>query len=246
MSMRVVATGLAPDLRFGLAPAIADPGLPLTIGDIVIRAEGSLPPSALVPRHIRYADLNTVLLVDGVIGLDELERRLGEHIEAVGESGALDGLGAAIVVLDAVDRCFRESGLWNGNIYLAGPRALTAVSDLAGVGLPRSGGPYVISRELAALELAYLFPVARKFRSGAYDGQVQYRLNGWGRSVARHLASTTAGAKRAETCRQAIGRHLAGERQHYESFLSQLDVARQDYAGNRLDQALSLPIPVLV
>jgi hypothetical protein len=246
MSMRVLAAALAPDLRFGAAPALADPGRPLRIGDVVIRAEGCLPPSALVPWHVRYADLDTVLPVGGVSDLDQLERRLGEHIEAMGQSGALDGLSTAIVVLDAVDHCFRESGLWDGNIYLAGTRALTAVFELARVGQPRQGGPAVISRGLAALELAYLFPVARKFRSGAYDGQVQYRLNGWGRAVAARLAATAAGAERAAACRRAIGRHIADERRRYESFLSQLDVARQDFVGNRLDQALSLPIPVLV
>ncbi len=32
----------------------------------------------------------------------------------------------------------------------------------------------------------------------------------------------------------------------YAAFLGQLDVARQEYAGGLLDQALALPIPVLV
>ena len=44
-------------------------------------------------------------------------------------------------------------------------------------------------RELAALELVYLFPIAGKFRSGAYDGQIQYRLNGWGRALAARLTA---------------------------------------------------------
>jgi hypothetical protein len=246
MSMRVRAADLAPDLRFGVAPALAGPGRPLRIGDMVIRTEGCLPPSAMVPSHLRYADRDTVLLVGGISDRGELERCLGEHVQAMGQSGVLDDLGMAVIVLDAVDHCFRESGLWDGNIYLAGTRALTTVLDLAGAVQPRHAEPGVISRELAALELAYLFPVARKFRSGAYDGQVQYRLNGWGRAVAVRLAGTAAGAERAAACRRAIGRHLAGERRRYELFLSQLDVARQDYLGNRLDQALSLPIPVLI
>ena len=211
MSMRVRVADLAPDVRFGVAPALADPGCPLRIGDIVIGAEGCLPPSPAVPSHLRYADRDTVLLVGGISDLGELECRLGDHVQAMGESGVLDDLGTAVIVLDAVDRCFRESGLWDGNIYLAGTQALTTVLGLAGAVQPRHGGPGVTTRELAALELVYLFPVARKFRAGAYDGQVQYRLNGWGRSVAVRLAGTSAGAERAAACRRAIGRHLAAE-----------------------------------
>ena len=246
MTLRVRAATLPPDLRFGVVPALADPGCLLSIGDMVIRAEGCLPPYPAVPLHLRYADRDALLLIGGISDFGELERRLSDHVQAMGQSGVLDDLGTAIIVLDAVDRCFRESGLWDGNIYLAGTRALTTVLDLAGAVRPRHGGSEVISRELAALELAYLFPVARKFRAGAYDGQVQYRLNGWGREVAARLAATAAGAERAAACQRAIAQHLAGERLLYESFLSQLDVARQDYVGNRLDQALSLPIPVLV
>jgi hypothetical protein len=79
-----------------------------------------------------------------------------------------------------------------------------------------------------------------------YDGQVQFRLNGWGRALALRFTHTPLGAKRAAAFRQLIGGHLAGEFQHYESFLSQFDVARQHYRDDRLDDALSLPIPVLV
>jgi hypothetical protein len=246
MTTRVRAADLAPDLRFAVAPALADPGRPLRIGDMSIRAEGCLPPSAVVPWHLRYADRDAVLSITGASDLGELEHRLHEHIQALGRADVLDDLSTAVIVLDAVDRCFRESGLWNGNIYLAGTQALTTAIDLAEALQPQHGGPWVMSLGLAGLELAYLFPVARKFRGGAYDGQVQYRLNGWGRAVALRLAGTAAGAERAAACRRAITRHLAAERRRYQSFLSQLDVARQDYVGNRLDQALALPIPVLV
>jgi hypothetical protein len=103
-----------------------------------------------------------------------------------------------------------------------------------------------VLRELAALELAYLFPVAGKFRSGTYDRQIQYRLNGWGRALAARLATGSAGAARADALRLKIGQHLAIEGQRYSSFLSDLDVARQNYGGNLLGAALALPIAVLV
>ena len=89
-------------------------------------------------------------------------------------------------------------------------------------------------------------PHRGKFRSGAYDGQIQYRLNGGGRALAARLTAAAAGAAHASAYRQELGAYLAREFQRYGSFLSQLDVARQDYGGNRLDDALTLPIPVLV
>ena len=99
---------------------------------------------------------------------------------------------------------------------------------------------------MSLAELIYLFPIAGKFRSGAYHGQIQYRLNGWGRALAARLTAAVAGAAHAGAYRQELGARLASEFQRYGTFLSQLDVARQDYGGNRLDDALTLPIPVLV
>ncbi len=183
---------------------------------------------------------------EGVDRLGKLESRLSEQIRATAELGAFDDLSAAVVALDGVDRCFRESGLWSGNIYLAGADALAAVLDLVQDAEPVRREPEAVLRELAALELAYLFPIAGKFRSGAYDGQVQYRLNGWGRALAARLTAGRAGAARASAYRREIGQHVASERRRYSSFLSGLDVARQDYRGNRLASALELPIPVLV
>jgi hypothetical protein len=165
-------------------------------------------------------------------------------IREICECGSFDDVDAAVVALDAVDCCFRDSGLWPGNIYLAGAEALRLALDFMG-DTPLFRGPEPVLRELAALELVYLFPIAGKFRSGAYDGQMQYRLNGWGRALAARLTAAGAGAAHAGAYRQELGAHLAREFQRYGSFLSQLDVARQDYGGNRLDDALTLPIPVL-
>jgi len=246
MTLRMPAASIAPDLRFAAAGALADPGGDVPIGDTVLRAEGRFSRSSAVPLYLRYADRDAVIVADGIDDADELETRLAEHIRAAAEAGALDDLSVAVLALDAVDRCFRESGLWPGNIYLAGTGTLAAVLHLAqGLELVH-WRPGAVLRELAALELTYLFPVAGKFRSGEYDGQVQYRLNGWGRALAARLTAGRAGAVQMRVLRQEIGLHLAGEGWRYASFLSELDVARQDYPGNLLEAAMALPIPVLV
>jgi hypothetical protein len=246
MTLEVTAAALPPDLRYAVAPALAQPGSDQVLGDMTIRAQGCLLAGQPVPAYLRYSDRSALLTADGVRLAEDLDERLAAHLRAVGGRGDLDDPTAAVVVMDAVDSCFREAGLWAGNIYLAGIDALTTVLVLADIEPPRLWDPGKVSRELAALELAYLFPVARKFRSGDYDGAVQYRLNGWGRAVAKLLAESPAGASRATRCRRALSRHLGGERDRYAAFLGQLDVARQDYAGSRLDEARSLPIPVLV
>jgi hypothetical protein len=245
MTLRVRATSIAPDLRFGAAGALADPLSGLLIGDVALRAEGCLPHSPAIPCYLRYADRDAVIVADGVEGLSELESCLAEEIRDTAEGGSFDDLSEAVIVLDVVDHCFRESALWPGNIYLAGAGALAVVQDLV-EDEPAHRRPEAVLRELAALELAYRFPIAGKFRSGAYDGQIQYRLNGWGRTLAARLTAGPAGAARAEAYRRKLGEHLASEFHRYSSFLNQLDVARQDYRGNRLDDALTLPIPVLV
>jgi hypothetical protein len=246
VTLRVPHASIAPDLSFGAADALGDPASTVMIGEATLRAEGSLPRSSAIPRYLRYADRDAVIVADGVDAIDQLESCLSERIRVGADCGGADDLDAAVIVLDAVDRCFRESGLWPGNIYLAGFGALAAVLDLVQDAESVSRGAEAVLRELAALELVYLFPVAGKFRSGEYDGQVQYRLNGWGRSLAARLTAGRMGATRAGNYRRGIGQHLASERRRYRSFLGELDVAHQSYGGNRLDGALCLPIPVLV
>jgi hypothetical protein len=243
--LRVRAAAIAPDLRFGLAGALADPGSSFEIGGVAIRAEGCLPQAAAIPRYLRYADRDAVIVATGVGELGELESCLSDHIHAAAEHDAMDDLSTAVIALDAVDRCFRESGLWPGNIYLAGVEALAVVLDLAPEARCAGLEVEAVLRELAALELGYLFPIAGKFRSGAYDGRIQYRLNGWGRALAQRLTGSPGGGAQAGAYSQAISRHIAGERQRYASFLTRLDVSRQHYGGDRLDPALALPIPVL-
>lgn len=247
MTLRVRAASIAPDLRFGVAGVLADPAGVVLASDVTIRTEGCLPLSPLIPRYLRYAHREVLLVTDGAGSLGELVSCLSECIHTLADSGGWGDLGAAVIALDAVDRCFRAAGLWTGNIYLAGPEALRVVLDLvkedAGQ-LPR--GPEPVLRELAALELAYLFPVAGKFRAGAYDGQIQYRLNGWGRALARRLTAGQSGAAWADLYRRAVTEHVRREHQLYRSFLDGMDVGRQGYDGNKLTGAFALPIPVLV
>lgn len=247
MTLKVRAASIAPDIRFGAAGALADPAAAVVIGDVTIRSEGCLPQSAVVPRYLRYAHREAVLVADGVGSIDEFGARLSERIHCIAESGAWGDLGIAVIAMEVVDSCFREVGLWSGNIYLAGAETLRIVLALAKQDaelLPR--GSEAVLRELAALELAYLFPVAGKFRMGAYDGEIQYRLNGWGRGLAARLTFGEAGAARADSYRRVIIEHLGREHQRYRSFLGELEVGRQEYEGDKLHCALALPIPVLV
>jgi hypothetical protein len=246
VTLRVRASSIAPDVRFGVAGALADPGVAVLVGEAVVRAEGCLSASPAIPRYLRYADRDAVIVADGVVDCAAFDDCLDEHVRTLGESDAWDDLAGVVIALVAVDRCFRDSGLWPGNIYLAGTDALRLVLKLAGEGTRLRRDPEAVVRELAALELAYLFPVAGKFRSGAYDGQVQYRLNGWGRALGDRLTVGKAAAARAAAYQRAVAQHIDREHQRYASFLSGLDVARQDYGGNKLSGALALPLPVLV
>lgn len=245
MTLRIPAASIPPDLRFGAADILADPAAGDLIGDVTLHAQGCLPAWPAFPNYLRYADRETVVIAEGADEQAELEACLAQVITEISGCGSFNDLDAAVVALDAVDRCFRECGLWAGNIYLAGAEALRLALEVMG-DAPLRRGPEPVLRELAALELVYLFPIAGKFRSGAYDGQIQYRLNGWGRALAARLTAAPAGAAQAGTYRQELSAHLAREFERYDSFLSQLDIARQDYGGNRLDAALALPIPVLV
>ena len=203
MTLRIPAASIAPDLRFGAADALADPHASALVGDVTLHAQGCLPPSQL-PGYLRYADRETILVADGVERLPDLEACLTRVFREMRRMRLLDDLARPSSSLDAVDRCFRESGLWPGNIYLAGAEALRLALDLMG-DAPLFRGPEKVLRELAALELVYLFPVAGKFRSGAYDGQIQYRLNGWGRALAARLTAAGAGATHADAYRQELG-----------------------------------------
>ena len=245
MTLLIPAAAIPPDLRYGVADELADPAVGDVIGTVTIHAQGCLPAWDDFPHYLRYADREAIIIAEGTDKQAELEECLARVIREVAEDGSFNDLDTAVLALDAVDRCFREAGLRPGNVYLAGTEALRLALDVM-VEASRSQGPEPVLRELAALELVYLFPIAGKFRSGAYDGQIQYRLNGWGRALAARLTAAPAGAARAGAYRQALSAHLARESERYRSFLGQLDVARQDYGGDRLTGALALPIPVLV
>jgi hypothetical protein len=243
---QVPVTSIAPDLRFGLTDVFTDTGVAELVGGPVMQLMSQLPGLLEAPDYLRYADRDAEVCVLGLGETAGVESELARRISVLAESGPVTDLALAVLALDAVDRCFREAGLWSGNIYLAGARAMTSILDIVGVDTAEIRDPLMVVRELAALELAYLFPVAAKFRAGRYDGQVQYRLNGWGRSLARRLEAGQEGAACAADLRRALGQHLAIEAEVYAAFLRELDVNRQDYASDVLAAALALPISVLV
>jgi hypothetical protein len=63
--------------------------------------------------------------------------------------------------------------------------------------------------------------------------------------LAQRLTAAHGGAARAAAYRQAVGMHVAVNRERYAFFLAGLDVARQHYCGDQLELALALPIPIL-
>jgi hypothetical protein len=237
---------LPPDLRFGAVESLARPGQSVDLGGVTVRSRGCLPSDAAVPAYLRYADREASLRLEAGAQPGDLERALASRVRALGQGSTLDDLCAAVMALDAVDVAFRTTGLWPGNIYLAGLEALRALLHVAVIAEPGGRPPAACLHELQALELVYLFPIAPKFRDGVYDGQVQFRLNGWGRALARRLADSDTGGRRDELLRQRIGAHLVDERGRYAAFLGDLEVVRQHYTGDRFARALTLPIPVLV
>jgi hypothetical protein len=245
MTQTVRLAAMSPDLRFALAGPIAYPAMFPRLGEVSVAITSCVPAPPAAPAYLRYADRDATLAVDPVDEEFDLEEALAGRIRAIGQSGKLDDLALTVVVLDVVDSCFRESGLLDGNIYLVDEPALIAALEIAGAGHVLCLDPVSIMRELAALELAYLFPVASKFRAGMYDGQVQYRLNGWGLTLARRLAVGRT-AEHATGFRRMIGLHLAAEYQEYALYLRKLDDGRRESATDLLFETMLLPIPVLV
>jgi hypothetical protein len=54
-------------------------------------------------------------VAEGVDGLTDLAACPPQVIREIAECGSFNDLDAAVMALDAVDRCFRESGLWPGS-----------------------------------------------------------------------------------------------------------------------------------
>ena len=61
MTLRIPASSIAPDLRFGAADALADPHTSVLVGDVTLHAQGCLPPWPAFPRYLRYADRETII-----------------------------------------------------------------------------------------------------------------------------------------------------------------------------------------
>jgi hypothetical protein len=100
-------------------------------------------------------------------------------------------------------------------------------------------------RELSALELIYAFPVASRFRCGGYDGEVQFRLNGWGRALAGRFPWPLTAASR-ERAHAVLRTHVDENRTAYVRHLASFDLSRQAYSADLFADAQLLPVPVLV
>jgi ATP phosphoribosyltransferase len=242
-SMRAAA--IPPDLRFAAARALAAPGTVVTVNDVLLHARPSTPAEVELPPYLRFTDRDAVVSASSPTGEDDLLALL----DAALAGSATGPWATAVITLSVVDAAFRELDLWPGNIYFAGVGALGVALDLVAGLEPRPRDPGEAEQTLRALnglELVYLFPVAPKFRNGAYDGEIQYRLNGWGRALARRLAAGEGGRARTETARRHLTAHLQAHRAQYAAALDGLDVTRQEYAGDPFSRTSALPLPVLV
>ncbi len=253
MELRIPSSLVPPDLRFAAAPALARPGhlsLRLSAG-AELRATTTLPRPLSIPAYLLYADHDAVLVASGVTTHTELfELLAGSLAEERQQQHA--SLGQTVCALGVVDEVFRSTGLWQGNIYLAGYRSLHALGlvlswplSIGSAATDTAAAAEQVLRELHALELIYMFPVAAKFRGGGYDGDVQFRLNGWGRALASRLPwpLTSAAYTRA---RDTLRTHLDENRAAYTRHLGSFELSRQTYASDLFAAAQMLPIPVLV
>src|ERR1022692_2218830 len=102
MMLRGRAASIARDLRFAAAGALTNPAGFVLVSGVALRAEGCLPQSSAIPRYLRYADRDAVIVAEGVDRLSELESCLGGQIRVTGERGASGELNAAVIALDSV------------------------------------------------------------------------------------------------------------------------------------------------
>ncbi|TFE24466.1 hypothetical protein E0F15_21695 [Frankia sp. B2] len=159
----------------------------------------------------------------------------------------LIGVLQVVLALAHWDQEFRDSGLFPGNIYLASESSLPRL--IACSGLPSSclSGPLQVQSTLDGLfrnELIYRFPVALKFRA-QYGRDRQFRLNCWGRRLARRIQIGDAGKRISKQIGECIRTHLDRHCDDYGRHVALLrDLDAHDMGAAWLS-ASSLPIGVL-
>lgn len=246
MTFTLSSSLVPPDIRFAAVPALVHPGsrrLPLG-EDSILWVRTTLPNSESMPAYLLLADRDAQLVADGVQSDEQLLELLTLSLKQECEQLQAD-LALLVGAMEMLDQVFRAAGLWQGNIYLAGYESLESLTRILSWSSATSADTPKMLRELQALELIYLFPVASKFRRGCYDGDVQFRLNGWGRSLARRLPWPLTSAMK-DSARALLAAHVDIYRNAYARHLDSFDVNQQEYAADLFTAARCLPIPVLV
>jgi hypothetical protein len=246
MKLSLLSSQVPPDIRFAAAPVLADPAVKqLQLGDnATLRARTALPSPELLPTYLLYADRGSVLIADGMQSKKHLLQKLSLCLRQEVEKPHAD-LALAVGAMEIVDEVFRDVDLSKGSIYLAGQKSLDSLNSVISWLRPGGANVQTLLRELQSLELICLFPIASKFRNGAYNGDVQFRLNGWGRSLARRSPWPITPAMRTEA-KDLLTAHVCAYREVYARHLGSPEVSRQAYADDLFLAACDLPIPVLV
>jgi hypothetical protein len=246
MTLMLPSSLVPPDIRFAALPALARPGsgrMPLG-ADGILRAKTTLAHPESMPTYLLLADRDAELVADGPQSDEELLELLAASLRQECGQPQSD-LILLVGAMEILDRAFRATGLWRGNIYLAGYQSLESLTRVLSWTAATSAGVPELLRDLQALELIYLFPVASKFRRGRHDGDVQFRLNGWGRSLASRLPWPLTSAMK-DSASALLAAHLDTHHDAYARHLSNFDVNQQEYAADLFAAAKDLPIPVLV
>lgn len=234
---------LPPYLRAALLPVIRhDEERPIGPG----RAARLARPRGTMPAYLTLWDRELGVSASGVGSLPELVESLEAHIASGGLREGAPDIFHLVALLSVWDDVIREVGLYPGRVYLASEEAARQLFALAGLDAPAPVDFAALLLEAQALELVYRFPVAYKFR-GAYGGENQCRLNGWGRRLAQRALNDPDSAALGERLRAALRRHVIEHRGLYASHIDY--VASEGLATAPADSwklGNELPVPILL
>lgn len=231
---------LSPDLRAAMLDGARN-GTTTFVGKLSVRIV--LPSlQEQLPSYLAFHHCGADLCVSGSMSkadvIDEFERSIGagELFESAPD------LAQVVLALFAWDDLFRVLTLFDGNVYIGAQSSLDNLMQIAAA--PIAYETAKLLAELQALELIYQFPIARKFR-GHYDGTTQFRLNGWGRSLASLLLRSHEGKKVYSSANANLKLHLERHFERYCAHLQQLPTLLDESSERAWWSAKRLPVAVL-
>jgi ATP phosphoribosyltransferase len=242
-SRSVAFHDLPPYLRAPLLPWIHRMS-PHRLGDWgIVRVAGGDSESR---PYMRVWDRTLEVTYPDEYELTDLQQALERHIATGGLSREATNLFTLIVLLSVWDNTIRDTGLYEGRVYLASEEATRKLFVLAGAEAPSADAFRTLLLEAQALELMYRFPVAYKFRR-EYGVENQCRLNGWGRRLAQRALKDPTSAQLVDDWEKALRSHLI---QHRDTYTTHIDhVASEGLTtapANSWLLANQLPVPILL